>query len=72
MEGRKELKCEQDTLVFSTGKEIYANHGIVGINPSLGIFEGYDDDLYPESFTKDEKIELADYMIGLWKKFREE
>jgi len=64
------MKLKNDILKFSTGRELYANHGIIGINSALGIFEGYDDDVYDDVWLKEEKIELADYMISLWSKYK--
>jgi hypothetical protein len=63
------MKIEGDDLIFSTGRKVYANYGIVGISPRLGVTGGYDQgfdgDLLPA-----ERIELADYMIGQWLKFK--
>jgi len=64
------MKLKNDILKFSTGRELYENHGIIGINSTLGIFEGYDDDVYDDVWLKEEKIELADYMISLWNKYK--
>lgn len=66
-----------------TGREIYANHCIIGINPDLDVYEGYDGyietsedapliesgDTIP--LTPEERRELSDMMIALWKKFAE-
>lgn len=74
------MKIERDTVTFeSTGFILHANNGIIGINPSLEISEGYDggfskgedDEFNVISFTKEERAELADYMIGLWQRFKE-
>jgi hypothetical protein len=71
-----------DKVVFSTGKEKYANLGIIGLSPRMEVSEGYDggfhraredwmdDDDY-DGLTREEQIELADYMISAWSKFRE-
>lgn len=68
-----------DTLTLSTGRKVYANCGIVGINDKLSTSEGYDGDLPtrdefdPESdWAADERRELADYMIALWTRYRGE
>lgn len=55
----------------STGRQIWCNLAIVGINPGLEISEGYDGGLDHEGLIKVEKVELANYMIGLWQKFKE-
>lgn len=52
------MKIECDHIVFSTGKRVYANRDIIGFNPPS-------DDL-----SKPEKIEIADYMIGLWSTYK--
>ena len=63
-------------LIFSTGKEIDPYQGIIGINEELDITEGYDgyikDTQCPEmdELTNNELIELADYVIKLWQKFK--
>ena len=60
------MKLEGDDLIFSSGKKVYANHGIIGISPELKISEGYDGDIEDKDFTCAEKLELADYAIKLW------
>lgn len=55
-----------------SGRDVYANRGIIGINPDLETSEGYDGGLpWDEPLTKAERIELADYMIALWTRYRE-
>lgn len=59
-----------DKIIFNTGKAVYANGGIIGISGnSLAIYEGHDGGL--DLVTREEKIELADYMLELWKKYRQ-
>ena len=72
------MKIEGDDLIFSTGKKVYANRGIVGLGANGDVTEGYDggvdtildkccrrDD--PEYVVQaDELVELADYMIAEW------
>lgn len=75
------MKIEGDTVIFSTGKTSYANCGIIGLSPRMDVSEGYDGGFYngpdsedwkdeEERLTKAELIELADYMIEQWQKFR--
>lgn len=74
------MKIIDGQAVFSTGKIMYANLGIIGLSPELDVYQGYDgyfdvhkndwDDDEPV-LTKTEKIELADYMIAEWQKFKE-
>ena len=62
----------QDSLKFETTKRsFYANNEIIGIDPKLFVTEGYDGSIgEPASFTKEERMELADYMIGVWTRFK--
>lgn len=57
------LKC--------SGRTICPNRKIIGINPKLETFGGYDDALtdFGPPLADDERKELAEYMIGLWKKY---
>ena len=73
----------RDTFVLSTGREVYANYHIIGISPELEISEGYDGEINPKGlytgrggemegvWSSDERLELADYMINLWTRYRE-
>lgn len=60
-------------ITLSTGRQVEAWGGILGINAELEIYEGYDTpfDFCFEKWTPGEKIELADHMITIWKSFRE-
>ena len=68
------MRIEGDKVIFSTGKTRYANCGIIGLSPRMDISEGYDGGFYngpgDEELTKDELIEIADYMVEQWKKFK--
>jgi hypothetical protein len=60
----------------TTGRTIYAHCGIIGIAEDLDISQGYDggitiDDDYEQEMTKEEKKELSEFMVDLWKKFAE-
>lgn len=65
-----------------SGREMYANLQIIGINPELEVSGGYDqssiDSWYSDSAdeneaaTGEERAELADYMIGLWTKYKDQ
>jgi len=74
---------ERDEFIFSSGKKICANRGIIGISidheERFYVFEGYDgyfsdqsktgeDGLGFDLLTKAEFDELADFMIELWNK----
>jgi len=65
-----------DGVKLSTGREIYAHAGIIGISPELEVTYGYDGSIYdPESglnedFTRRELLELADHAIERWLRFK--
>jgi hypothetical protein len=72
------MEINRDTVTFSTGKTMYANRGIIGLASDLRVTEGYDggfpawpDGWRDDCLTKEERQELADYMIALWQKFRD-
>lgn len=70
---------DDDKVIFSSGKEISVNGGVIGINEHLDIHGGYDNGIPLQEFdddqneillfTKEERQELASYMIELWKEF---
>lgn len=73
------MKRDGQDLVFSTGRKIYANNGVVGINDELEVREGYDgyiqgawdnDGINGERspWTPAKQAELCDYMIDIWQK----
>jgi hypothetical protein len=75
---------EDSHFELSTGRRFYANGNIVGIDPDLNLSGGYDNGLDTEyggytsgeegptfgPWTIAEKVELADYMIALWTRYR--
>lgn len=74
---------DKDTYQFKSGKKIYANRGIIGIDEDLKLSEGYDGGFatwpIPEWWEPNEKAEclqaedlkeIADLMIERWKKFK--
>lgn len=68
---------EHNKICFSTGKDIHANNGIIGITKDLSVWEGYDGVIYDEDdyeteLSRQEKVELADLMISLWKEFKKQ
>lgn len=66
------MKHIKDGVVFNDGQKVYANCGILGINESLDIFEGYDGGVDNQcSWTAEQRKELAEYMIELWRRFGE-
>ena len=75
------MEIKGDTVTFSSGRTRYANNGIIGLCPDLTVSEGYDGGFPIESYewnkpdendlTKEDCIELADFMIAQWQKFRD-
>lgn len=76
------MKIKNHKAIFSTGRVKTAYSGIIGLAPDLTVTNGYDSgfyyhredwmgDDYEEELTKSECIELADYMIAEWKRFKE-
>lgn len=65
---------DNDAIVFSDGRRYNTNCGIIGLSPGLNTYEGYDGVLESGNcmFDKQQKIELADYMIELWTKYKED
>lgn len=74
------MNIEGDKLVFSSGRELYANNAIVGL-PLLKIKdvsewpEGYDGNIsvaggwnpYPNNcLHRDDMIELCEFMLNAW------
>jgi hypothetical protein len=74
------MKINNDYITFKTsGKKYYANCGIIGLSEpgedGWQVSGGYDDAFggcCSEKLSKKEKIELADYMINLWTRFRKD
>jgi len=68
------MKIEGDEVIFSTGTRVQANDGVIGISSpdeyGWDVREGYDGHLGSDNLTKEEKVELAEYMICLWQEFK--
>ena len=71
------MKIDGDTIKFRNGREEYANLGIIGIRQEGNEFlisGGYDEGIIDEldmPLTKEERVELSQYMIAQWKLFAE-
>jgi len=80
------MKLEKDGIIKfeCSAREMYVNCHIIGIDPELEVSGGYDQgnvdhyhiynkqkDEY-EKITKEERTELANYMIGLWTKYKDQ
>ncbi len=76
------LDNSENEIILTSGKKLYANCLIVGIDPELNVSGGYDqgniDSLYNndtheyEKISKEDRVELAEYMIALWIKYRDQ
>lgn len=69
---------KDSTYTLTTGRRVYANRGILGIDEQGSVSEGYDggvelerdwDDTF-QSWTPEERTELADEMIRRWTRFK--
>ena len=63
----------KNEFTLSTGTNFYAYSGTLGLHPDYGLSYGWDGqvgELFTKKFTKEEKAEIADYMIDLWTKFK--
>lgn len=54
---------------LSSGRRLRAWGHVIGISPSLGPCQGYDDDLWHANFSAEERKELADYVCDLWQQW---
>ena len=59
-----------DGIKCDDGLEIFANCGIIGISADGRLYGGYDQSLYDEDLTDKQKIELAEYVIARWEKYK--
>ena len=74
-------QIDHNTYRLSTGREVKANCGFIGLNHALSVAEGFDGSIYAlahddwydddkDRWTPAERAELADYMIALWQRFK--
>lgn len=69
------MRIDGDEVKFRTGRTEYANRGIVGISidedGEISLSGGYDDGFprFDDPLIKEEREELAAYMIDQWAKF---
>ena len=72
------IRIKEQKLIFSTGRRISVQRGVVGISPALEVFQGHAGILLPteaflddnDALTDQERIELADFMIRQWQAFK--
>ena len=64
---------------LTNDSHLFANCGFVGINSEMETSEGYDGTLYPSTkkgryrdWTKEDRVIVAEHMIALWERFKEE
>lgn len=61
-----------DTVTLSTGREFYANWGTIGIGgDGCGVSEGADGGVETGDWGKEDRRELAAFMIAAWQRFAE-
>lgn len=73
------IRIEEQAVVFSTGRRLSTQRGVVGISPSLEVFQGHSGVLVPsepfldddDALTDQERIELAEHMIERWQAFKD-
>lgn len=60
-------------LVFSSGRRLYVNHGLIGLNHKWEVSGGYDDIVRGtngiSSLSREELLRVVDYMVALWLAF---
>lgn len=64
------MRLEGDDVIMDDGRRYYANRGIIGLNQSLTIFEGYDGG-FDYDMPEKHRREIAEYMIALWTRVRD-
>ena len=66
------MKRDKDGYTLSTGRHFYANNGILGMDESLFVSQGYDGGVGQDEwnargpFTLVEREEIAKFMVELW------
>ncbi len=75
------MTLDGNDYVLSTGRRFYAHCGILGLSGRHpeDLYNGYDGVVWTEdpdgqpedrpSFTMAERLEIAEHMIGLWRKW---
>lgn len=69
------MKLNEDgTYTFDSGMPFAPNSGIIGLNPEMEMGVGYDNIIYSPDYVSNlspiKRLEIADYMIELWGKFK--
>lgn len=64
-------ETEEDFKFECSGRVVTANCGIIGIGPMGSVYDGYDGGMGDsDAFTTPERVELADYMIERWTRYK--
>lgn len=63
------FKDQDGTIFFSSGRITSVYAGVIGLSADCSEVHGNDD---LGKLTREEKIELADYMISQWQKFKDD
>lgn len=62
----------RESFELSSGKIFEANQRVIGIDDVGEVFEGYDGGIITREFSNIDHIELANYMIDRWVKYKEQ
>lgn len=63
------VNADHDMVTLPSGFRFYAHNLVVGISPDGQISEGYDGGIDAEELTAQDRRELAERMISLWRTF---
>jgi hypothetical protein len=69
---------DENEIALATGRRVYANRGIIGIDSRLAIFGGDSGHIYDPEYesemdcqlTADELLEIAQIAISRWQRFQ--
>jgi hypothetical protein len=74
------MKTTGDTIVLDSGKEIYANNGVIGIDSDFNLYSGSDgvildhkwyDPSIGNDLTPEEVVEIADFIICKFERLKQ-
>lgn len=67
------MKVTKSSFYFESGKKLYANRGIVGLDvDTLETFGGYDGEFgICDDLSQEEREDLANYMISKWNEYKD-
>jgi len=73
------MRKTKDGYQLSSGRKIYANHGIIGLslfeknewgNWDFGLSHGYDGGIDGNGFSPEELVEISSFMVEQWSHYR--